>query len=32
MKKSGSDVPDWMLNLKPPSRKMWKQLEKRPPR
>ena len=30
MKKSGSDVPEWMLNLKPPSWKMWKDLEKKP--
>jgi len=30
MKKSGSDVPEWMLNLKPPSWKMWKEIEKKP--
>lgn len=31
MKKSGADVPDWMLNLKPPTRKEWKEREKKPP-
>lgn len=32
MKKSGSDVPEWMLNLRAPSRKDWKIREKKPPR
>lgn len=30
MKKSGCDVKPWMLELKNPSRKRWKELEKNP--
>lgn len=30
MKKSGADVPDWMLNLKKADRKEWKKLETKP--
>lgn len=30
MKKSGCEVADWMLNLRAPSRKQWKDLEKKP--
>jgi hypothetical protein len=30
MKKSGLDVPDWMLKLKQTSVKRWKEVEKQP--
>jgi hypothetical protein len=30
MKKSGDDVPEWMLNLKSKDNKSWKKLEKAP--
>ena len=30
MKKSGLDVPEWLLKLKPATSKRWKQIEKRP--
>lgn len=30
MKKSGVEVADWMLKLKPASSKRWKEIEKRP--
>ena len=30
MKKSGCDVPDWILELKQPTRREWKLLEKKP--
>ena len=30
MKKSGLDVPDWMLTLKPATSKRWKEIEKKP--
>lgn len=30
MKKSGDDVPEWMLNLKQCDNKLWKKLEKVP--
>lgn len=30
MKKSGDEVPEWMLNLKQTNNKTWKKLEKRP--
>jgi hypothetical protein len=30
MKKSGLDVPDWMMKLKAAPSKRWKEIEKKP--
>ncbi|CDW91012.1 probable atp-dependent rna helicase ddx52-like [Stylonychia lemnae] len=30
LKKSGLDVPDWMLTMKPATSKRWKEIEKKP--
>ena len=32
MKKSGLDVPEWMLKLKAAPSKRWKEIEKKPVR